>query len=251
MLKQVHQFDELEQLICSHLTPNTIVLLDVDNTIIYPSDSFFAFNSEHNQFIDELKAFHNIPTHDIVSSWRLQRQVSLMNVEWPVFLHNIHATNARVYGLTRMDTGTYGKMASVERWRASELRSMGLTFSAQPKTEKPENLSSTLNGPSFYDGIIFTGDFSKANSFQAFTTKYNINIENIIFVDDREEHAIDLDNYGTEHGIPTLSIHWQYNKTIVATTCEKRARIQKDYLLNKQIWLSDAQAEQIVQAQKN
>lgn len=107
----------------------SIILIDIDDTIITPVSKAFR-TLPHNKMIDEIKK--NKENYDnyeaIVSNWRLQRKAMLIDRDWPKLILKLKQ-ESEVYGLTKMDTGRFGNIESVEDWRYKELKSLGITFS--------------------------------------------------------------------------------------------------------------------------
>lgn len=85
----------------------------------------------------------------IVSNWRLQRKVMLLDNNWSNILKQLQ-DQYQVYGLTKMDIGKFGKIESMEEWRYQELKSLGISFSINDNLPKNEQ-----KGSIFYKGIFF------------------------------------------------------------------------------------------------
>src|SRR5579872_3560010 len=104
----------------SNIPQNAIIFMDIDDTIITPVSKTFR-KPPYNHLIDEIKKnkdeYQNY--EEIVSNWRLQRKAMVIDKDWPQLLSNLKE-KFMVYGLTKMDTGKFGNIESMEKWRHQE-----------------------------------------------------------------------------------------------------------------------------------
>ena len=107
----------------------------------------------YNKLIDDIKKDKNKYKNyeEIISNWRLQRRVMLIDSDWSDILLALKK-QYRVYGLTKMDTGKCGNIHSMEEWRYNELQSLGITFSDDHTIPQ-----GSINDASFYKGLFITG----------------------------------------------------------------------------------------------
>jgi hypothetical protein len=142
-----------------------LVVLDIDDTIIQPAVRL-------NPLIDALKtaAVENSTNqaevsliNQLVAEWRLKREVILTDDSWPTLLQRLQET-VKVVALTKMDTGAFGHIKSIEEWRYNELKDKGLVF----KEAAQDEVELFPKGGSYYAGIYFTGNENKGNILQNF-----------------------------------------------------------------------------------
>nr|WP_231555828.1 hypothetical protein [Rickettsia hoogstraalii] len=109
--------------------PDDVSFIDVDDTIIALKSKTFK-KPPYNKMIDRIK--ENKSNYDnyeeIVSNWRLQRKVILIDEEWAEVINKLKA-KFPVYALTQMNTGEFGNILSTQDWRYKELKSLGIEFS--------------------------------------------------------------------------------------------------------------------------
>lgn len=186
--------------------------------------------------IDEIKQNKDSYTNyeEIVSNWRLQRKVMLIDKGWVEVL-NILKEKFQVYGLTKMDTGKFGNIPSIEEWRYEELKELNIEFS-----NNEELASYILEGndnPVFYKGIFLTGSHSKGDILLKFSKV--LNAKSIILVDDREEHLTNVQAYCNKSSIIFTGILFDGLKNLQDTPDPKLADFQKQHLLANATWLED------------
>lgn len=238
--------DRITQIISiiSTLQPGDWLVVDVDNTLIIPTDDIFKSNSPYKDFIDILKQQkpHNLETN--LSKWRLKRTVKLVENEWPEILEIAKTKEIFVYALTKMDTGTYGIIKNLEKWRADELAKMNLVF-ANYAEKNIEVLITGKSNATIYKGIMFTGAYKKSEVLNAFMAKQETKPKHLIFVDDRKEQAQDIENWCTQNNIAVTACHYTACHNITGTVNHKRSFMQLKSFENGN-WLSDSEADAIL-----
>ena len=230
------------------LPHDTVILLDVDDTLITPVSRTFRSTSKGDvkNLIDEIKANKKeYPDFDaIISSWRLQRQVRLTDPAWPQVLETLKKTYL-VYGLTQMNTGKFGEIPSVEQWRYEELKALGLTFSDVPEALKtPKTVESQKELPVFYQGIMMTGSASKAETLQSFSQ--DLRGSTIVMVDDRQKHLDDIATFCKKEQKNFLGILYQEIFTDNRPQDPDVYALQKKMLCERYMWLEDDAALQLI-----
>ncbi len=245
---KAHTAEEVHRLI-KKSTADTIILFDIDDTIITPVSNHFR-SEPHKRLIDNIKKnkhlYGNYET--IVSNWRLQRKVMLIDKQWPNIINKLKETH-RVYGLTKMDTGKFGNIASMENWRYHELKGLNIEFSHNELINNhSKSIQAIKNGPVFINGIFITGSISKHETLDKF--RDFLNTKQIVFIDDREEHIADVQKYCEKHHIGFIGILYKGLDKLPATLNPKVMELQKEYLLKHEQWLEDDEAEKLVIAKQ-
>ncbi|HJD55854.1 MAG TPA: DUF2608 domain-containing protein [Rickettsia endosymbiont of Pyrocoelia pectoralis] len=228
--------------IISNLPPETVIFLDVDDTIITPKSVTFR-EPPYNQMIDRIKAnksnYNNY--EEIISNWRLQREIILIDENWVKTL-NILKEKFQVFALTQMNTGQFGNISSVQEWRYEELKSLDIEFS---DNEKLEIYNSARNDDAvFYKGIFITGNHSKSYTLAKFSN--DLNARFIVFVDDRKKHLEDVEDYCKKNNIGFLGILFDGLKKLQDKPDPKLAEFQESYLIENAKWLEDEEAYELM-----
>ena len=223
---------------------NTLVLLDVDDTLIRPQSVMFDYHSGHQQFIDDLKKRHHEIDNfaEILGQWLIKRQVMLVEDAWPQLIKNLKSKPlTRVYGFTQINTGVMPYIKSMEEWRADELQSMDIIFSHddQPSVKLCEN---NQGYACFHRGVLITGPFSKCQLLDAFLQQSSDKPSHIIFVDDRLDHIEAIKDYAAAKDIGYTGIHYQ-GAQILQRACDPQVMAyQQRMLMEQTIWLEDEEA---------
>jgi hypothetical protein len=223
----------------------TLVLLDVDDTLITPKANIFSYkNNSHRTLIDDIIANkHRISNFTrILSNWRLQRKIVLVSCEWPSIIESMKQNRVSVFALTQIDTGQFGCIRNLERWRYRELKRNGIVFSRFIQGKSRLVLKKDKNGYAvFYNGVIMTGPFEKVEIFNELL-RY-VSAKKIIFVDDREENILSLYRFVKNTDILFTGIIFRGVEKCHSIPSDEISNLQKKYLLEKAIWLEDDEAK--------
>ena len=223
---------------------DTFIFIDIDDTIITPVSHAFRTKSPYKTMIDELKASpHLFPNHErILSAWRLQRKVMLTDTSWPALLESLRR-KYKTFALTKMESGHVGNISSMEEWRYTELQELNIFFTPELKDSAKiqEKLFHKNRSGIFWKGIFITGSLKKSDVLEAIFS-YHIP-EKVIFIDDREDQIEDVANACTRHAISFVGILYKGVSQIPGQTNHRLADFQKKYLLEKEIWLEDEEAQ--------
>lgn len=250
MLETANMTKEIIEILQSKkLPPQTIFFIDIDDTIITPVSKAFRLGAIHN-LIDKIKKHkESHPNYEkLLSNWRLQRKVMLIDPKWPEVLGSLKKSFS-VYGLTKMDTGRFGNIESVEDWRYRELLNMGIKFTQNSPTggKIPQYLQEELwqtNTPCFYHGIFLTGSGSKVDVLSLY--KDILNISSIVLIDDREEHLNAVEEFCLNHKIEYKGIRFTGAQHVTPLPDLDVVEFQEEYLLKHMIWLEDDIAEKML-----
>ncbi|KJV92309.1 DUF2608 domain-containing protein [Rickettsia bellii] len=225
-----------------NITAEALIFLDVDDTIITPKSVTFR-KPPYNQMLDRIKAnkgnYDNF--EEIVSNWRLQRKVILIDEEWGQVLNTLKK-HYFVYALTQMSTGKFGNIPSMQEWRYEELKSLGIEFSDNKKLAIFN--SAKKDDAVFYKGIFITGNHSKSGTLAKFSKELQASF--IVFVDDRKNHIEDMQNYCEKNNIGFLGILFDGLKNLLGEPEPKLARFQEQYLIENAEWLEDVEAYKLM-----
>ena len=227
---KLHTAKEVEQL-AKTIPKDGIVLLDVDDTLITPKASLFRIAPGELSAVDLIKldpaTYPNFK--EIVSKWRAARKTMLVDEDWSQIINEMKKTHP-VYALTKMDTGKFGVIESMEEWRHNELKSFGFEFS--PFTANNSEIAS------FYDGIIMTGSYSKEETLEQYIHLLKP-LKHIIFVDDKLQYLEEVASFCKNHNIEYIGVHFCGVERFKPHINPEIAKFQKELLLNNKEWLED------------
>lgn len=229
-----------------HLPENAVIFLDVDDTLITPKSKLFRPSSPYRLLIDDIKKHPDLYPHAelIISQWRLQRAVQLVNEEWPELISLLQETH-KVYALTQLHSQIYGSIPSMEKWRYDELKNKRISFTPsfngdEEKIILPRDEQHPF-AATFYKGIFITGTYKKSDVVKAFLETENSS--QIILIDDRESHLQNTQEECNRQNIPFTGILYTGTLKLPGEPNPEIAAFQKETLLKKALWLEDEEAE--------
>lgn len=211
------------------------LVVDVDDTLITPQAMMFRTKSPHHTFLDKIKEQPKVD--EIIATWRLNRKIMLVEPTWPETIESLKNRGIIVIALTQMHTGTFASIPSVEQWRFNELCSFGITFSPYA-THQVETLIDNSMPATLYQGILFTGSHSKADTLKSFITKYH-KPSRLVFIDDRLEHVESLHTFCASTGIIYTGCHYQAADTLPYDPSQDFGDIQSHTLEAENTWIED------------
>lgn len=222
-------------------TKDACIFLDIDDTLITPVSQTFR-SHPHNQLIDDIKkqkpSFTQSHYEAMISNWRLQRRIMLLNSSWPTIIHDLKKEHC-VYGLTQMDVGSFGCIPSMEKWRYHELQELGIEFSSVnvsiDKSDTDEVL--LIDGSAYYRGIFMTGQSSKSHTLKKFMSF--IHASTFVLVDDRVKHLEDMQQFCDDNHISFKGVQYGGLEKLPHKPNHDVANFQKNYLLTHAQWLED------------
>lgn len=222
--------------ILEKIPQNSIIFVDVDDTIFTPVSKTFR-RAPHNRLIDDIKDNKNKYKNyeEIVSNWRLQRKIMLTDSYWPLALAELKK-KYRVYALTKMDIGKFGNIESMEKWRYSELESLGIEFSYNDLIPQEP-----INNASFYKGIFITGLNSKSQTILHYL-QY-LKADTLVMIDDKKEHLKDIKQFCKKIGVKFVGIIFNGLENFEDIPNADIFSIQKKHLIEHAKWLEDEEAE--------
>lgn len=220
-----------------NLSSEAIIFIDVDDTIITPKSSSFRVGEKELNLIDEIKRDKKLYSNyeEIISNWRLKREVILVDSNWPEAISNLKK-QYKVFALTKMDSGRFGNIKSMEEWRYGELKDLGIEFS---KIEEVADKAA----PSHYKGIFMTGPYLKSKTIDKYLPI--LKPSSIVFIDDKYEYLKDVSDFCEQRKIPFMGILYRGVDKIPGHLDPEIKKIQLQYLINEAKWLEDKEAKKL------
>jgi len=231
----VYNLDNLEQYINS-LPKNSVIFIDIDDTIITPQSSSFRVSDNQINIIDKIKKNKdNYPNYEeIISNWRLSRKIVLLNENWPNFINKLKQKYL-VFALTKIpETGKFGNIESIEKWRYEELKSLNIEFS------QPSFLSNYQPGnnlPTYYNGIFITGKKSKSETISQYLSR--LNPSKIVLIDDKLDNLQDISDFCISNHIQSECFLYREIEAIKGTPKPEIMEWQFHNLIQHEKWFED------------
>ncbi len=240
------------------ITPNTLVIFDIDDTLITKSDKILRpIGNDHRTFyyfrlVQKFQFDHILY---LVSLVELNARTQLVEYTWPSIIADLQAKTPFVMGHTAAPPGRMGVFKSFPRARHTTLKSFGIDFS--PIKQYYPNIHLTeLNhipdsSPMFYAGTLYSHDYSKGEALATLLKHYDWQPDLVIFVDDLLNNLRSVEKELNKLKIPVLGIHYEESQLYNDTIDLNIAEIQYEYLVDQQQWLNDQEATQLLESKKS
>ncbi|ETZ04341.1 DUF2608 domain-containing protein [Holospora undulata] len=230
---------------------DTLVVFDVDNVISAPSDLIGrpkarpvrrAVFKEYEQKYGKERAVH------IHSLYYLRASEEFVEKEIKEIILGLYARKIPSIALTAMGTGKFGNIDDPMHLRVFRLKEKGILFGF-------ENLNKRIlwdDEAGYESGVIFSGKQSKGEALQYFLENIaHWKPKHIIFVDDNLEYLNSMSSMCNRLKIKFTGFHY---KAAVFDQDEELsseiARLQLKTLDEKEIWIPDSEAKEIIEEGK-
>ncbi len=243
------------------LDPKTLVIFDVDDVLMQPSDQILKKQNEHYCYKNiQKKLEQKWPKKKFEMLYSIiakQRELSPVTPKMKSIIRELQEQKIKVLALTNCGAGRYGKIASLVRWRIKDLKKLGYHFNKSWIDTKSKTFynfnpvhaevsGETLGKPTFSQGVIFTSNISKGEVLQAFL-KTTHKPTKIIFIDDKKDNLESVQQFAMKNHIPFVGIQYTATaKETIKPLNTKRVDFQYDFLVKHQQWISDAEADRLL-----
>ncbi len=206
--------------VIGEVRPGTLVVFDIDNTILRPaqvlgSDEWFHYYlmKMKLEMADQSQAF--IQAVDLLHSIYFVTQVKAMEECTADVLHSLQNKGVTMMGLT-------SRSPPVANISIRHLKSLGIDMNLTAPTHAcfslidiPETL--------FFQGVLFTNGKSKKNALSAFFKQISWKPKKIVFIDDRRKYLEEANAYEDE-GLEFVGLRYNladaYVNTLDPQICE-------------------------------
>lgn len=255
-----HLYDEMKT-----YDENTLVIFDVDDTLITPQDVILRPKGRHlRRFVVNTLSQSNkekfLERKDyITSSVLLQRKIQLIEEFTPHLVNALQKNGIKVIALTAISAGRLGLIPSVEDWRINELAQFGYNFdgifedtiffkelSDLPPIKVYGNEVLNTSQPVYKKGIIFSGITPKGNALKEFLELIKWKPQLVVFVDDHLIFLESVEKNMQSLGIDFIGYHYDAAEKLPGDLDESVAKIQFDYVMETGLWLSDDEARALM-----
>ena len=212
----IQSYEEVQD-IFNRVSSDTLVLFDVDDTLIQSSsDDFAARGIEAWPWWWHIWLIINYPSVLLPTYWEwfysvMWQQTPRYIIE-PEVISLIAYAQKRgcpVLALTGIESGEYGVIESFPEWRYEMLAHMGILFSQPCPDMKFDTLPLYRNTyPILYKGILCANHQPKGMVLKAFLAKCVLQPAHIIFFDDTYANLQSVGGACAQLGIPCTLYHY-------------------------------------------
>lgn len=194
--------------IVAHATPETLIILDIDDTLIIPvqmlgCDEWFKFRIENHRAegMNPSQALEKA-----LSEWEAVRHLTKMEIVEPgtdTIVHSLQMQGYPIMGLT-----TQGLALATRT--AQQLKQNHIDLSL---THPGEDCYFRIHGHGvlYRNGILFTSGSSKGESFQKLCEEIGYTPQRVIFINDKASHLEDIESVAQKMGIEFLGLRYAYS----------------------------------------
>ena len=197
-IRSIHEVQE-------EITPQTLVVFDIDNTLITPtgnlgSDQWFFY-------LQKIYTLKGLPEKESAEkatiTWNKTQElirVKAVESETPTWIQQLQKRGIKTMALT-------ARRADVAEVTKKQLQSIHVEFKTHSPSSQTLNLSKaelqSEEDAIFTDGILLVGEGNnKGLVFKAFLKKIGYTPEKIIFIDDKVKHVNNMEKALSSLSIP-------------------------------------------------
>lgn len=252
-IKVINSYNEVMDIL-NHVDANTLILFDVDETLIIPRSVSMRTKTkeQHADWLRDTlrKFFKNAPNAEdyYFYDWEISEKPLVIEPIIVDIIKSMQNKNVKVLALTNLPTGSRGRIEFLPQWRFNKLAEVGIDFSKTKFedttfTQLPKNDN---NYPILYKGILATNRESKGSVLAAFLdyTKWKPN--HIIFFDDSLKRVKEVAQEACKRKIKFNGYQYLGAEHIPGELDKNVAQLQFKHLLTNEKWLSDEQARELL-----
>ncbi|MDR1255322.1 MAG: DUF2608 domain-containing protein [Puniceicoccales bacterium] len=234
----------------------TLVVFDCDDVLTAAKGAVLKKGSR--RFIKEWysSSDKSLSFLDLVYKILALSESSVVNAEMPQLVRSLHEKNSKALVVTGFSTKPFqfGNVRDPKLWRTQRLNSLGYNFEKfwPGVGDKYFDGFGDPYDPSFSKGIVYTGVMLKSKGLEAFLNCVHFNPTAIIFIDDSEKILTEVSEWAKSKGIDFVGIHYTEASKIVPDFpfSKERAQLQLDTVMGEDRWLSDGEAEDLLNQQE-
>lgn len=226
-----------------HITPQTLVILDIDDTLLIPTqtlgtDVWFLYRIIENEKLGlpKKKAFERA-----LAEWEATRhitQVKLVEIGTDTIIDNLQKQNLMVIGLTSQG------LALATR-TVQQLNDLNIDLIRTAPSKEDLYFNNGAHGVLYRQGIIFTSGTKKGKALLTWLDTNDLHPERILFINDKLTHLRDVEEDIEARGINFIGLRYNYSDDRVKNFRKDIADIQWKYSTFQHI-LSDEEAEALL-----
>ena len=255
------QFQKIEhyrevQKVFDSCDKQTLITFDVDDTLITARDSMA--NIEVPMWFKICVAFRYPSLVFSRSTFEWFVSIIFQQTEHFVFdpdivryIQQLREQGCTVVALTSMDSGAFGVIKNMPKWRADMLHSFGIDLRGQFQDATFITLPKYHEGyPCLYKGILCANQEPKGQVLGAFLDYYQLKPARIISFDDSARALCSITRECAKRGISFAGYQCLGAKKLPGQWSNRRAFLQLDYVMKHAQWLSDKQADAIFETKR-
>lgn len=241
---------------------NTLVLFDVDDTLLVPTNKIFRNkNLEKNaawytQLRNETLGKATKNEWELLHLWVLKDDFMLMEPDIVDTIRSLQDRGVKVLALTALVPGRAFAIPSMAHWRFENLKKHGIDFSKTSFGNMTFDELPTIKDahdnpqhPVLYKGIICTTKLSKGDVLGAFLNRVNFKPTQIIFFDDKLERVKEVEKEVQKRGIAFYGFVYHGAEHLPEELDKKLGEYQLHHLVKHEEWINEDEARELLGTQ--
>ena len=252
----------------SNALSQTLVIFDVDSTLIVPKDMSLRdrwadYGTKTREVLDGLleeeplaRKYNEevlMPEYAfpprMITAALMQAKQEIIDPKSVTLIESLAHRGVKTIALTAAHTGPLGVMPAMEDWRVDHLKSLGYDFSrAFPESNLlsfPE-IQEAQSTPIFKQGILFSSTQPKGEVLAHFLKQINWMPKKIIFVDDNLSYVQSVGMTMSALGVEVIGFYYTAVDSLSKTLDLKLCELQFRHLIERGEWLSDKEAADLL-----
>ena len=233
----------------------TLVLFDVDDTLIMPASKIFrpSIQEKNKEWINEMmmNAFKRAKKTDsfYIDLWLLKEIPDVIEPDIIEIIKALQDRGVIVLALTTTGTGSSQLIPSIPEWRLSTLRKVGIDFD---RTDMPNMIFNELpkdnegNYPILYHGMLLCNSVSKGIVLGAFLNHIKWKPDKIIFFDNNPEYVKAVAQEAEERKISFYGYEYLGAQNSSDSLNKEIAELQINHLVDNEEWLTEQETQTIL-----
>jgi hypothetical protein len=197
--------------IISTADENTWVIFDVDEVLITFQNPLMP------KHVNQLREYIYAQSNDfnLIDLLYTPYKMKLIHPEWPSLIHSLQSRDIKTIVLTKASTGKFSYFENLTDLRYNTLKKFNIHFNRsfpnlEPKPFAKRDPYARNAPPLFSNGIIYTCGFPKTIYLEEFIKYSKTKPSKIIFIDNEEKNANEMDLFCRKNNIESLCIHYTY-----------------------------------------
>ena len=202
---EVQNFKE----ITSHITKDTLVLLDIDDTLLVPaqmmgSDAWFQHRRRNYEKVGLSSAE---ALEKALAEWNAVRHITEMEVVEQGTQEIVQKMQGE--GYTVMGLTTQGLALATRTSR--QLKDIGFNLERTAPSKKGHYLNVHAHGALYREGILFTSGTPKGEAIFALCKIIGYTPKEILFINDKLTHLVDVEDEAVKKGVKYVGLRYAYS----------------------------------------
>jgi len=230
--------------IYNYLKPNTLVIFDIDNTLIEPvqsvgSDQWFRHRIAHwiDQGLEQDEALEKA-----LNDWMAVQNITKMQLVEPNAAKIVDHLQDRGFVVIGLTTRGLGMSTTTNK----QLKALGIDLS-RTAPSKEDIFFMNKRGVLFRGGILFTANTHKGSALFKLLDELDTTPKMILFINDKRSHIVPVEEWAAKRNIPFVGLRYGYLDEKVKNMNIEMTDIQFEHFGHI---LSDDEAKEILNERK-